>query len=389
MRICLNAGFFREVGTYWTAYFLARELANRRHDVTLLCISGRNRFRSQESVLDGVKVIECPRLLNRPLVLHGMGPLDMVRRLRDLGTQRYDIVHGFEYYPDVTLSVWLSRWFRSYVYVSDWRDWFSKGLGYGRFAKVPGAARFMGWIEDVARRGASGITVGSRELERHARDLGFAADQVLLLHGAAPLDTVRPMPQSQARHNVGLGGKRMKIIGFLSSTHSVGLDSFVEPIVGLFDEMPELRFMMIGNPDQRFLREMARAGKAERIITTGWVSDDRLPSYLGAADLFILPLNPDIAEASRWPLKVGDYLAAGRPVVGSAVGDTWRILEEYEAGLVVDSDAGTISSALRRLLTDKVEAEAMGARARKAAEERLSWAQRAAALEQFYERLLS
>ena len=86
---------------------------------------------------------------------------------------------------------------------------------------------------------------------------------------------------------------------------------------------------------------------------------------------------------------MGDYLAAGRPVVGSAVGDTWRVLEEYGAGCVVSNNEEEIASALRRLLTNDVEAREMGVRARKAAEESLAWSVRAAELESFYTKLLS
>ena len=388
LRICLNAGFTREVGTYWTAYFLGNELVKRGHDVTLICISRHSRFLSHESTRDGLQIIECPNILNRPFVLHGMGPLDTFRRIRALSTRPFDIVHGFEYFPDVTLSAWITQRFRSYMFVSDWRDWYSKAVGYGRFRNIPGAARLFGWVEDRSRRTAAGVTVGSRELERHVLDLGFPSERVLLLHGGAPTDTVRPVPRLEARRAVGLDGEYLKIIGFVSSTHSPGLPSFEAPIAELFAEIPELRFMMIGNPDRQFLKSMTKRGWGERIITTGWVPDDQLSVYLGAPDVYILPLIADLAEASRWPLKFGDYMAAGRPVVGSAVGDTWRLLKEVGAGLVVNSDEQVIASALRRLLIDEVEALAMGELARKAAEEHLAWDHRARELEEFYERLL-
>ena len=218
LRICLNAGFFREVGTYWTAFFLGKELAKRGHDVTLLCISPDHRFTSSEYRLEGMRVIECPNFLNRPVVLHGMGPLDIWRRLRTLLDVKFDVVHGFEYYPDVTFPVWLTRLFRSYVYVSDWRDWFAQGLHYGRFGRFPGSRRFLAFLENHARLIANGVTVGSRNLEQHVQNLGLASSNIMFLSGGSPLDTVQPLPICQARLAVDIHEPNAKIIGFLSST---------------------------------------------------------------------------------------------------------------------------------------------------------------------------
>ena len=388
LSICLNAGFFREVGTYWTAFFLGKELVKRGHEVTLICISRNNRFTSSVSKLEGMTLIECPNLFNRPFILQGMGPLDSLRRLRTLVTHDFDIVHGFEHYLDVTMPVWFTKWFRSYIFISDWRDWFSKGMRYGRFGNFPGAERLLSLFEDQARRIAMGVTVGSRDLEKHVLGLGFPSDRVLLLHGGAPLDTVKPVPTNQARLAIGMADPDLKIIGFLSSTHSIGLNRFVQPLTRLFSEMPNLRFLMLGNPDHQFLQWMADEGWRDRIVVPGWVSGDQLPDYLGAADVFILALNNEMADSSRWPLKVGDYLAAGRPIVGTSVGDTPEILRNYGAGLVADTEA-EITSALRSVLTNHAKAEDMGRRARNAADDVLSWSVRAQELEGFYEKLLA
>jgi len=65
-------------------------------------------------------------------------------------------------------------------------------------------------------------------------------------------------------------------------------------------------------------------------------------------------------------------MAAGVPVVASRVGGLPEIVEDGVTGLLVANDAETIAAAIRRLLSDRALAEAMGARARERVASRFS-----------------
>ena len=108
------------------------------------------------------------------------------------------------------------------------------------------------------------------------------------------------------------------------------------------------------------------------MILFGRIPFDQLPLYLGASDAFVLPLRDTVVNRTRWPNKFGDYIAAGRPILCSNVGDVARIVEEERCG-VVWSDLAEFIDGAKALIDNQPAADAIGAAARRVAEGRLSW----------------
>lgn len=74
------------------------------------------------------------------------------------------------------------------------------------------------------------------------------------------------------------------------------------------------------------------------------------------------------------PLKVYEYLAAGLPVVASAIGTLPDVLEQGTLGeLVPPGDAAALAERLDALAQDPARREAMGRRAREAAVAQHTW----------------
>nr|MBA3242661.1 glycosyltransferase [Acidobacteriota bacterium] len=88
------------------------------------------------------------------------------------------------------------------------------------------------------------------------------------------------------------------------------------------------------------------------------------------ADLLFLPLAfkspyPELVRTSA-PGKLGEYLAAGRPVLAHAPPDSFVVwyLRRYECGLVVDeTDPHKLASAIERVLDDAALRRTLGERA--------------------------
>jgi glycosyltransferase involved in cell wall biosynthesis len=75
-------------------------------------------------------------------------------------------------------------------------------------------------------------------------------------------------------------------------------------------------------------------------------------TYLAASTFAICFCHPKPSLIASSPTKIGEYLAAGLPVVsGPDVGDTDTILREREAGIVVESfDDATYERATQQML---------------------------------------
>jgi glycosyltransferase involved in cell wall biosynthesis len=110
-----------------------------------------------------------------------------------------------------------------------------------------------------------------------------------------------------------------------------------------------------GGAFERELRdEAARLGVAERVVFAG--PRDDVPSLLAGCDVFCLP-----STAEGLPIVVLEAMAAGRPVVASAVGGTPELVGDGVTGLLVPpADPERLAEALGSLLADPARARALG-----------------------------
>jgi glycosyltransferase involved in cell wall biosynthesis len=114
-----------------------------------------------------------------------------------------------------------------------------------------------------------------------------------------------------------------------------------------------------------------------------------IASLLNRVQVGLVVLHPDEAYLTSQPTKLFEYMAAGIPVVASDF-PLWRsIIQGAGCGLLVDPfNVRDIAAAIEHLIRNPCEAEAMGQRGRKAAEEHFNWTNEEQVLLSFYSSLL-
>ncbi|EAP77334.1 probable glycosyltransferase [Roseovarius nubinhibens ISM] len=128
----------------------------------------------------------------------------------------------------------------------------------------------------------------------------------------------------------------------------------------------------------------------DRVKFDGWVSREGVADILANARAGLVVLRPVEHEMLTLPIKLFEYMAAGVPVISSDF-PLWReIVEEVGCGLLVDPEnPEEIAAAMRWMIENPEEAEAMGHRGRAAILSRLNWEQEAETLIQTYETILN
>ena len=125
-------------------------------------------------------------------------------------------------------------------------------------------------------------------------------------------------------------------------------------------QVPDATFVFAGDGPLRMAleAEARRLGVAVRCVFLGQRSD--VPALLAAADLFVLP-----SLYEGLPVSVLEAMAAGRPVVATAIGGTDEAVTSEETGLLVaPRDPAALASAIRRLQADPALARRLAAAAR-------------------------
>jgi len=128
--------------------------------------------------------------------------------------------------------------------------------------------------------------------------------------------------------------------------------------------------------------QVAQLGLEARVRFLGIRAD--VADILRASDVFVL--------SSLWegnPLSVMEAMAAGLPVVSTAVGGVPELVRDGATGLLVPSgDAGALGQAIQALVDDPARRQAMGAAARQHAVAHFDIRHTVRGYEQLYETLL-
>ncbi len=152
--------------------------------------------------------------------------------------------------------------------------------------------------------------------------------------------------------------------------------ALVEALAVISDGSPELRLKVVGGtlrpqllPD--LWAHALRLGVADRLELVGDVKRDELPPILSAARLLALPRPDTPVSRAGLPTKLGEYLATGRPVVVSAVGDIPRYLRNgIDAFLVQPGDVSAFAERLLHVVSHEAEANQVGRAGSETARER-------------------
>jgi len=163
--------------------------------------------------------------------------------------------------------------------------------------------------------------------------------------------------------------ENLYLLGYVGS--DVGdIDLLIPFMHDLRGRHPEARLALMGPKIRSLLTAYPQA--QNDVLDFGLVPFEDLSQYLGACDAFVLPMRDTVFNRTRWPNKFGDYLAAGRPILCSPVGDVADFVREGECGIVWHN-LEELSDAIAALMSDKESSLHMAQSARQLAEGRLSW----------------
>jgi glycosyltransferase involved in cell wall biosynthesis len=375
--------------TFFRAFYFGRELADLGHRVTLATISGSRRLKPETYDLEGVRVVETPDF-GVGLARTGWDLWDAAWRCRRFLAEEFDVVHGFDCRPVVLLpSLALSRR-RRMPWISDWADcWGGDGGAISQRKSWVGRVGFRPvetWLEEAFRDRAQAVTVTSRTLYERALSLGLSASRVHYVPSGANVRTVTVRDRAECRRTLGLPADAPVacFVGFVQYDLELAIQAFAIALA----RVPDARLLIVGTKNRDAASLTEQLGIAGSVDDVGPRPFDQIPVFLGAADVLLLPMSDNLMNRARGPIKLGDYLAAGRAIVANPVGDLVEVFEQDDVGVLAGTTPEAYGAAMADLLGDRERAVSMGHHARQVAEQKYAWRLLAPALLDIYSRAL-
>jgi glycosyltransferase involved in cell wall biosynthesis len=229
---------------------------------------------------------------------------------------------------------------------------------------------------------AARIFVVSEVERRNLEARGVRGDKIVVNPNGVDVERFRPgVGGAQVRSELQIGSDEV-VAGFVGT---FGPWHGVEKLAEAIKEIPanvQVRFLLVGSGSsheevEKQLEDEKRLG---RVIFTGAVSHDRVAKLLDACDILVAPHVP-LADGSEFfgsPTKIFEYMAMGKGIVASRLGQIGEVLVNRETALLVEpGNIRELKAAILELVESEELRKSLGLRAREGAEREHTWTKNA------------
>ena len=224
-------------------------------------------------------------------------------------------------------------------------------------------------FEGLNLNAAARIFVVSEVERRNLLTGGIDDHKIVVNPNGVDVDVFRP--------DVGGASERQKM-GIHSDATLIGFTGTFGPWHGVLElaeaitYIPKelgVHFLLIGSGQllEQTKEVIKQAGRLDRVTFTGSVDHSRMPALLDACDILVSPHVPLAANTEFFgsPTKIFEYMAMGKGIVASRLGQIGDVLSHKETALLVEpGSVDGLREAIVRLAKDKSLRERLGQAAR-------------------------
>jgi len=253
----------------------------------------------------------------------------------------------------------------------------------GQGSDVYGYWPYKSLISRLVLKNADAVIALTKDMEM--RMLEMYTREILVIPNGVETETFSAITREDARRTLGIDAHE-KIILYVGRLHPVkGVKYLVKAMDIIRSYENNVKLIIVGDGEQRnYLLRLTREFNLENhIIFIGKVPHQKIPTYLKAADVFVLP-----SLREGFSLVILEAMAAGLPVIATRVGVVPEVIKDYENGFIVEPmNPHQIAEKCLLLLKDEKLRERMSSNNIEKARE-FSWERVVENLEKLYLTLL-
>lgn len=239
----------------------------------------------------------------------------------------------------------------------------------GRYWNPTPLKRQLAACERAVLAAATRIFVVSDVSREALVDRGVDSDRIVVNPNGVAVERFRCGGGSEVRERLGLVPTEF-VVGFVGTFGPWhGAPVLARAFASLAEDLPQARLMLVGDGPQldSTQRILDAHGLAARAIVLGKILPQEVPGYLDACDVLVSPHVPlpDGVDFFGSPTKLFEYMASGKAIIASELGQIGDVLEhEKTAWLVPPGDEEALACALQTLARKPKVRDELGARAR-------------------------
>lgn len=291
---------------------LAHYLAARNHDVHI--ITSLDGGLPKEGVESGVHVhrIHWPNLRLVGFVLFGFKFLSTVRRI----DPHVILVQG--------ISLGLFGFFAKRILKKPYVAW-----GHGEISSLH--YLFKKQINTVVLKDADVVIALTDDMKKVMQR--YCSRNISVIPNGVEVKPFEQITRETARRRLGIN-ETEKIVLFVGSLYLIkGIRYLIEAMPRITQTEPNARLLLVGDGEQResLERLVGTLQLLGRVFFAGRVPHDRVPTFMAASDLFVLP-----SLSEGLPIVILEAMAAALPIVATNVGGVPSIVKDGASGFLVN-----------------------------------------------------
>lgn len=169
-----------------------------------------------------------------------------------------------------------------------------------------------------------------------------------------------------------------------------GLESVVKAVSDIYKVIPNLKLVLVGRgKNLELLKQIAeQSGMSDNIVFEGWQPHSKLPAYINASDVCIIPHLKTKHTDNTIPHKLFQYMLFEKPVVATDCNPIKRIVESENCGLIYESgDSKGFASKIIELFNDRDKMKVMGKLGKEAVLKKYNWNETSKNLINMYQKI--
>ncbi len=263
--------------------------------------------------------------------------------------------------------------------VSDIRDlWSDELVTYVEMNEESLPVRMARWLERFGYRKSNLVACTTHSLIETVTNRGALTDKTVYLPNGADLEIFKPLPAvNDVSEEYGFGDRFVVMYsGLFGIKH--GLEILLKAAETL-RERKDIVFFLLGNGARReHLENYVKENSLDNVIVGGEREIHDIPKIIARADVCFASVRPEPYPKKLISVKIFEYLACEKPVIGAVNGESEKLIRESGGGIVVEpgDDKATADAILKFYQNPELRKE-MGRKGREYVEanfSRSAWA---------------
>ncbi|MFZ0319168.1 MAG: glycosyltransferase family 4 protein [Candidatus Sulfotelmatobacter sp.] len=257
---------------------------------------------------------------------------------------------------------WVARWKRV-PFVFEVRDLWPESLAaVGAGDGDSFLHRTLAKIAGFLYREADHIAVVTPAFEDHlVKHWRVPREKISVVENGVETDLFAPQAATALRKELGAEGKFVvSYIGTMGMAH--GLETILDAAAKLRSANPKIVFLVLGEgAEKQRIVALARERGLDNLRFVDQQPRERVPAYICASDVCLVLLKKSDVFKTVIPTKMLEFMSCARPVILGVDGQARRVLEEAQAGLVIEPEnSDALADAIRYLAANSEMAGKLG-----------------------------